>query len=108
MSAGHVGNIYFDHLVVAKNYIGPMGSGVGMKENNVENEISVFPNPSKDKIKINIGSQKLEKAIIYNLAGQSLIESDQLEMSTSNLDCGMYFISIQTDSKTYIKKIIKE
>lgn len=99
-------DIWFDHIVVAKNYIGPMGNSVGIKENNLVDEISVYPNPSKDKIFIKTGLQKTEKIIIYNSSGQVEMETDQNEFSTSTMSSGLYFILIQTNSKTHLKKIV--
>jgi hypothetical protein len=107
-SSGHVGTIYFDHLVVAKKYIGPMGSGVGLNDSNIETEIVVFPNPSSDRVHISTGTQKLTRIIVYNLSGQVEMESRLNEFSISSLTRGLHFVSIETNAKAHVKVLSKQ
>jgi hypothetical protein len=107
-AVGHVGSVYFDHLVVARKYIGPMGSAVGIRDNNRETEVSVFPNPAFDRIHIKTGTQELSKVVVYNLSGQTEIESDKNDLSISALAGGLYFVAVQTNSHKYVRMLIKK
>jgi len=73
--------------------------------------IEVFPNPSKDKIRINNLSHST-KLILTNTLGAVLKKIDVNEKSSliidiSNLESGVYFISSNDRNVSFSKKIIK-
>ncbi len=83
---------------------------LGIKENNLQNNnINVYPNPSKDLINIKI-SDKIENIKIYNFIGQivfdEIINDNSVQINTSNYKPGIYFITIKTKNKLINKKII--
>ncbi len=77
---------------------------------NSENDILIFPNPTKDKIKIN---SELDFAFsCYNLLGENVTNKvtydDGNYINTSLLNNGVYFLIITTKYDTFTYKIIKE
>jgi surface protein len=76
--------------------------GIGLNENNNDEVISIYPNPTKDKIHVNIGSVNLEPQTnieIYNTLGQLLLTKDinphtQTELDISHLAKGIYYLCV--------------
>ncbi|WP_312767292.1 T9SS type A sorting domain-containing protein [Epilithonimonas sp.] len=72
-------------------------------------QINIFPNPTSDFINIK-SDEKIKSVKLYSALG-SLVKTENNEFSRiniSNLPKGNYLISIETDSGTETKKIIKE
>jgi hypothetical protein len=72
-------------------------------------KINIYPNPATDKITIS-GNMLTENANIkiYSVSGNLVSEFsyDENEINLSNLQKGIYFISIKAESNIYTKKII--
>lgn len=83
----------------------------GIAEQQLENMISVYPNPVKDVLKVNSGTVKIYSIEINNQLGQ-LIMRDEITSSTillniQNLHDGIYFLKITTDAGVANKKFFK-
>lgn len=67
----------------------------------------LYPNPATDIINIKTDLSKFEIEI-FNLFGQSVIKSsNDKEINISNLTKGSYLVRINSNNKTFTKKIIK-
>jgi hypothetical protein len=95
-------------------YVLKLGQGVtSIKENTFENTLTVYPNPAKDKLTINLGdTYKNVKVGIYDATGhlvysEESVESDQLNFAITQAP-GVYFVNIQVDNKRITKKLIIE
>ena len=81
---------------------------LGVDENVVSGEISVFPNPSHGII--NIKAENIVHISVYNILGNKLFESaangDSFEYDFSTLDAGIYFIKVKTTGKEFVEKIV--
>mgnify|MGYP000032031097 FL=1 len=69
--------------------------------------VKVYPNPTTDKLII--VSKNLKKSILYNVSGQSVLESDRNELNVSQLPIGVYLLHTsnnQNQLSTF--KIIKK
>lgn len=79
-------------------------------------QVSVFPNPAKDEVYINIEDNGLKKStyVIVDMTGKKLeqgkINSNNQLINTASLAPGLYLISIRNNKGSVIttKKIIKE
>jgi hypothetical protein len=88
---------------------------VGQKENNASlvNSLSIFPNPTSDKIIISSNEKIIKKIELINSIGQIILVREINESTVSidlkNYEAGIYFIKI-TDhfGNLEIKKIFKE
>ena len=79
---------------------------------NIENNISVYPNPTTDVINININnSDNIYNAQIINITGKlifSEIINNNTVVSIKNQPSGVYFVKITTNNNTIVKKILKK
>lgn len=75
-----------------------------------ENDFMIYPVPSKDKVFIDSELNNIHHITIFDMLGQSVIqlEGDHREMDISQLQAGMYVVSIKTDRGTVSRKIIKD
>jgi hypothetical protein len=89
-------------------------SPTGTTSMNADNVITVYPNPTTDKITINIDGNLKGPivAFVHNVQG---VEVAQLETSSSTFSIdlsafssGMYIIRIQTEKGSFVRKIVKE
>jgi uncharacterized repeat protein (TIGR02543 family) len=73
--------------------------------------ISIYPNPAKDKIKI-FSNTTIENVLVYNVFGKLVYKSSEKLNSTtvdvSNFSSGIYFVKVFSDGFTKTKKIVKE
>ncbi len=94
-------------------------STVGVKEqNNTINDISVFPNPAKDKFSVKFNSLEngTVTAKLYSICGQeveALVANKEFNAGTNtinfelkNIPSGVYFIQLTAGSNKTVKKII--
>ena len=73
---------------------------VGIENNQLDNQIAIYPNPAKQFVTINLESSMLKSYEIFNLAGQK-IDSQTFytpqannQLSVQNLTNGVYFIKL--------------
>lgn len=87
-------------------------STVGVRDMNDElGVMSVYPNPANDVLNIDLGIVKENTEIkITDLIGRKILVTEyKSQIDISFLEKGIYFISIQQDSKTLgVKNIIKQ
>lgn len=77
---------------------------------NEEIEIRVFPNPFTDRITIqNHGDGELHM-VLWDARGKRIkraLIDESIEMNTSDLSKGIYYIKLSNDSNTIIQKVVK-
>ncbi|MBT8258922.1 MAG: T9SS type A sorting domain-containing protein [Bacteroidia bacterium] len=79
----------------------------------ISNNVRIFPNPANGLLNVNF-PQGIESGnlTIYDITGQRVIESVLTEadntIEVSALSQGVYLLKLETDSKSIIKKFIKE
>lgn len=110
-------NIFFDwNLPIQTNTV---KTKLAVKKLNVSNlstepNVSIYPNPIADILYVNAHAEKVIAIQIHDVLGNVLnipaIEQyNQLyKLNTSNLNKGLYFISIQTDRGRHIERVMKE
>ncbi|HPX34936.1 MAG TPA: T9SS type A sorting domain-containing protein, partial [Bacteroidales bacterium] len=92
-------------------------SGVGVDEVNIEkSSVEIFPNPVLNISTVNFWLPEAGKATVdvYNSAGKQVMQlannnyynagTNSITLNSSNLDNGIYFISIKTSDQALIKK----
>lgn len=76
-----------------------------------EQAISVYPNPSSEKIFINLDSSFQSDHLtieLYTISGDKIISSTDTSVDISEIPSGTYLIKIQSETSLWTKKIIKE
>ena len=100
-------SVQFDpnkHLISANSTI-----TLGNESFDLENAITIFPNPGSDVVHVQMPSTTVfEKVIVYNNLGQKIIETNSMDFSVSALSTGVHYIDIQTADGTFHKKFIKK
>lgn len=83
---------------------------VGLNQNNIEQTIQVFPNPSKGKISLILIFSDMADLVLYNLAGQSVFNqmgiSSYKSIDLGHLAKGIYNLQLKTNNKLVNKKLI--
>ena len=110
---GLVNDMYFDHLVVAKSYIGPIYADASASEIKESTELKLFPNPSTGKFNLSFSEEIQNGALkIHNQLGQIVFEKQNLSGSffefNVDLPNGMYEVVIVSDEKYLSKKLFLE
>lgn len=80
----------------------------------IHKNITCFPNPFNDELKINCSDLKNEivNLRIYNSIGELIKNKNikvgkQLSINTTSLNSGVYFIELISDKEIYSAKLIK-
>ena len=92
------------------NIVFPCSSFTSIEEKEEDN-IKVYPNPTRDFVNIIINDKniKVKHIKIYNSIGINVISQDfENPIDIRELPAGLYFINIYCDNKTYVKKIYVE
>ena len=81
-------------------------------QNLKSNTVSVYPNPTTGITKLNFADLNVLRIKISSLTGKTIIEKTGIQKSTtidlSTYTNGIYIVSILTDNKTLVKKIVKK
>ncbi len=82
---------------------------IGLKENSISNEITIFPNPITDVITIEANNDSDLSFTLHNILGNVILNSNKNSIEVSHLTKGVYFLKC-SNSKTgevITKKVIK-
>lgn len=80
------------------------------KQTNNINLISIYPNPTSDLLMID-NTENVQNIEIMNLCGQVVLTNNALNtqsVDVSNLQSGIYYISLLTNNEKIVKKFIKK
>ena len=87
--------------------------GVNVNEYSHDTKVTVYPNPTNDKIYI-VTEAEIEEVVVYTITGvivgQLSTDNRQqtLSIDLSELNAGIYFIKINTEEGNIVKRIIKQ
>ena len=83
---------------------------VGLKENEEQLNVNVYPNPVNDKLTIVLNSQSNAMIQLYNQLGELVfeekIQTNTSEINTFFLANGIYLLSIKTQEGISSKKVV--
>lgn len=85
-------------------------STLGTEQNILDlQEISLFPNPTTDKITVQSKSSILRSVTIYSLSGQLILKTiDNMQhVDVSQISSGVHLVKVETDNGTFFKRLIK-
>ncbi len=103
--------IYFDYnLPIETNEANTAFQILGVNDSEIGTNISIYPNPAKDLLTIQAGSD-INAVTIYDLQGKTIhsidSNSEKVSINISDLNNGVYFLKITTEKGEEVKKIIK-
>ena len=87
-------------------------SHLGINENN-ENNIAIYPNPTTGKLIIENGELRIKNVEIFDVLGRKVFEQKEtltvlLSCDLTVLPAGIYMIAIHTEKSVVYKKVVKE
>ena len=85
-----------------------------IKENEISNLITVYPNPANESFTINLGTELSSKDASVTLIDQLgreiktkiTISQDSIGIATTNVANGTYFVKINIQNTTVVKKVV--
>ena len=85
---------------------------LGTPETALEN-ITLFPNPTSNLLRINSPQLQIEKLILYDLQGRKVQQLNvedptQYQLDLSTLKTAIYFVEIHTENGVITKRVIKK
>ena len=82
-------------------------TSVGLKENDLDEKLSLYPNPIKKGETILLSTSKdILFVSVYNFSGQKILTTKENFISTSELTEGIYFIEINSVKNSVTKKLL--
>jgi len=80
---------------------------IGTEQSSIGSEqISVYPNPAKNRIQVSSGGHKIILISIYDMLGKEMISTTEKEIDVSKLPEGVYFMQVKTSEGLFTKKVI--
>lgn len=103
------GNIFFD--INDKDF--KISTPTGIVQNNLDQQIAVFPNPATNQISVKINGSGMFTVKLLNMLGQALLIQEVPAGRNTNIDLsglasGVYIIEVENESGRGISKFVKE
>ncbi len=96
--------------VKAQQQIAPLSDNV-IAQANLSQNISMYPNPAHEKLRVDSNSHKLIKVTIYNVIGDALLEESVTpkgkSFDISTLTNGVYIVSFTDGKSIFTKRLVK-
>ena len=74
---------------------------------NIYNQVKIYPNPAKDRIKVE--AEHIKTLTIVNMTGQVVMSqetnSDEMTLDLSDFETGMYMLQIVTETGVVTRQI---
>ncbi len=98
----------------ARRYLGGLLDCVilGVDETDISNSVFLYPNPANNEFTVNLGTSLNQDVdiTVVNTIGQTVqrvtTSDTQTTVDVGNLNTGIYFVTIATDSQSVTKKLI--
>jgi hypothetical protein len=96
----------FEYSFTTKQYM-----YTGVKENELNNLVRLYPNPAQDKFEIAMQNTENVKVNVTDMMGRNFElpytkTKDKIKFDSSSLSAGVYFIKITKDNATAVKKLV--
>ncbi len=82
-------------------------NGINTLKEEVENELTIYPNPVQNVLNIKIDSP-IESIQCIDISGKTTFFSVSNEIDVRNLPSGIYIVRITTKNQTYVRKVVKK
>lgn len=80
-----------------------------LRAEDLDNPVKIIQNPVKDYLEITfLKDNKLKNLVIFDTSGREVFKGNQSKANVSHLPKGMYYVLVETDSKNFKFKIIKD
>jgi len=100
---------YYDDVCFGTGYVITSIEDPGMAV--YGSDVSIFPNPARDRITIE-SENVIDEVLIYNNMGQLVysgrVDNDQIVVNTSTFVTGMYIVQVRSGQSVEVRKLIIE
>ncbi|MEY8870812.1 T9SS type A sorting domain-containing protein [Meridianimaribacter flavus] len=94
--------LYLDNILVESS------ETLSVANNNIENDLKVFPNPTSDMLTIKT-SYDIDKVELYDMLGKRVMKkTNSSELNLNSLSDGIYLLEIYINNVRTVKRIIKQ
>ena len=106
-------NERWGHVTLGNNEGADCGDILSVEDNSLENAVSFFPNPLKDKLNISNQKQLDLNIKVYNILGDLVLNVKNngitnQTISLASLNSGVYLVQLLSDNQQITKRLIKE
>ncbi len=104
-------DLYFSNYQETDDILFFSEAALGLDENTLKNGLHIYPNPTSEKVQLNLPNGIIIKSIqLYNVLGVRIknFETSQTELSLKEFSSGIYIFKVITDSGSFTKKIVKK
>jgi hypothetical protein len=106
-SGGNVGAYHLGFYTLSTG-----GGSSGLLSQTAQASLTIYPNPTTDKISINQLFTKPVVATIYSIEGklvlqETLAANASNELDLSSLNAGVYYIQVIENNKAFTQKLVK-
>ncbi len=108
ITAGSCTSSFYYEIDLVNGKVFAIPGGVTGVSNETAAQISFFPNPVENLLSVNAFGNKVSEIRIVNLAGQTLIISNETNINVSDLPKGLYFVAVLINDKLINSKFIKK
>ncbi|MES2397701.1 MAG: LamG-like jellyroll fold domain-containing protein [Bacteroidota bacterium] len=104
--------IYFDYNapVVTNTTINTIETLIGIKDVNINGLFKIYPNPANDKLFVSVNKNSTGNIVITDVLGKKVKQIKTTELKTeiniSDLQSGIYFITLTQENMNSVQKII--
>lgn len=95
------------HGGYSNHYYSEHDISLNTNDNNLQNSVSIIPNPSSEFIAIK-GLDNVEQILFYDIGGKLILNTNNHKaIDVSNFQKGLYFVKIASEDSIIVKKFIK-
>ena len=88
---------------------------LGIEDNELESSVRIFPNPTSGQVTLfNDSNMDVDSITVLDINGRIIKQiamdgtATNINFSLASLAQGMYFVKIETDTASIVKKILKQ
>ncbi|MFY0483613.1 glycosyl hydrolase [Flavobacterium sp. PLA-1-15] len=95
-------------LAVTKYFSYVVGDNcdLGIDENELNNSITMYPNPATNTVNIDSKGTTVSKVELYSVLGSKVLETAESKINIENLSSGIYLVKIYAGTKFTTKKLV--
>ncbi|HPB03045.1 MAG TPA: PKD domain-containing protein, partial [Bacteroidales bacterium] len=108
ITAGNCTSSFYYEIDLVNGQVFAIPGGVTGVSNETAVQISFYPNPVDNILSVNTFGNQLSEVNIINLAGQTLITTNEANINVSKLPKGLYFVTAIINEKLINSKFIKK
>lgn len=105
---GRIDDLRIYNVALQSGEVSSLNAALSKEEFNTNLEFSLYPNPAKNNINIDLETE-IKSIEIYSLQGQKVLSTQSKQVDVSNLSNGIYMVRVEDiDGAVSTQKLIKK